>query len=1070
MPERVTPESFESARQTELDRGGPQRVGTTPRVEGPKELPPLRGWEKSLAEWNPTAYALGRAFMEDISPFLAMPYTIPLIYAKYAFPSNRDEFEAMDQTDQTRTLLYDALFTAVLAREKELVAGVGMAYRGLVKKPGKAVATKLGQAFGVEAKAPKVVPHEDAVKKLGGMLSGDRIKKFSYADEVKRKLVNKGFAKDEAEAVTSVLHGEGEGALMNVTLERKFLGKEMTKPFKAETQWETGRLYPKLNLNPKMAKEFSETAIRQKFYAKQFEEALVKDVYKGTSIPGTVDKVFQTHVKRLYPEAAEKGLGFGEVTPTQMSNVLLDMLENKSISWQAAHPTLLATFHPSRIVFGIGQKVLGTLDSVYYPMKGYLAGMNRDYFSHSLLWAKMLEQVGAHTSVTIKATGEFVAKRAKWMTPKVMDEANTAIRLMDDLSSQAAKVGKAEAEVLQAEILKVGKDMSPHANLLAERWRTFSDTIYGEHVQKQIPRLLNKAGLTRAGQANLNKMMSGVEGVNYKVDRLFSTLASKNSTEKITGVKEILKTVQANIELWAEAQAKGLGQASFTAASEKELATALKSLTKDLSWKKGGFMRYLDNYAARVSQNETAMIQAWQGAMKGQQKAAHTQVRKLEVMRGKPVTFGEMVQARTMGHAKEHYLYDGMADVMKWTETLPPAWQEYTEAYLTGILGRATVSDYKAAIFLTKTYGAAVRALGGEGIYNEQRVMRLAQTMNNLTYVGGLGFKPFSAVRNLFQPLLNVPADLGGLKDLGHLANGWKWAMKAENRKYIQSIGAITEYVPEIHLRPSMLRQGKVVFGKELPTLEGTRDAGLWMFKGADRFNRYSTGGAAVLKWDKYATRYAHPNAANRKAFSQKMGLHKRREWKRAEIEDLIHRGKMSEAKAVFVNDVIADTQFLYGAADAPVVLRKFGGVGRTAAVFQSWWMNYGSLIHKWLTTGQSPGVKAERMITAMVSQSMAYSLMEPMWGAATAGRATFLGPFPAGLSEFSLPPAWSPVYHAAAAVRHTGDADLTSRHAKATLDSAMILVPGGLQIKTFYKGVKEEGFKGFGKAFLRLK
>jgi hypothetical protein len=100
----------------------------------------------------------------------------------------------------------------------------------------------------------------------------------------------------------------------------------------------------------------------------------------------------------------------------------------------------------------------------------------------------------------------------------------------------------------------------------------------------------------------------------------------------------------------------------------------------------------------------------------------------------------------------------------------------------------------------------------------------------------------------------------------------------------------------------------------------------------------------------------------------------------------------------------------------------------------------------------------------------MAYLLMEPLWGKATAQRGVALGPFPGEFNEFLLPPAWGPVYHAGRAVMSIQNPKVSARHAKAVLDSAMILLPGGLQAKTFYRGAKEEGFEGFSRAILRLK
>jgi hypothetical protein len=637
---------------------------------------------------------------------------------------------------------------------------------------------------------------------------------------------------------------------------------------------------------------------------------------------------------------------------------------------------------------------------------------------------------------------------------------------MDNLSMAASRAkDKATIAGLQAEVGQVGKAMSPGARVIMETTRTYLDHLYAAHVKMQIPRLFGKAKLTRLGRAKIDEMMASSGGLNYSINRLFATKAGKNPTEKIAGMKELLGKVREKLVFQGETH-------PYFIETGAELTKTLKVLNKGLSWEKGGFMRYLDNYVARVSKHEDVLLGKWRGGLFKDQGAFHTKLRQLEKARGAPVDFETMLQARTMAHSKEHFLYDKLGEVVKFTEGLPPAWIDYTESYLSGILGVPTKGDYQVAQFLTKTVGGLSRLMGtGEGLWNEHRVVQLAYTLNNLVYLGGLGFKPFSATRNLFQPLLTVPADLGGLKDLGSLTEGYRWAFNPKNRAYIRDIGAIAEYAPEIHLRPRILRLGKTLRGREMPTLDSIRDAGMWMFKGSDRFNRYVTGGAAVTKWDRLVRKFGgevKPQYVNK--FSKKLGLDKRYEWSKAEVEDLLYRGKFAEAKASYVKDVIADTQYLYGAAEAPVVLRKYGAVGRTGAIFQSWWMNYGTLLAKWATTGKSPGAKAERMFTAMTAHSMAYLLMEPLWGKATAQRGVALGPFPGEFNEFLLPPAWGPVYHAGRAVMSIQNPKVSARHAKAVLDSAMILLPGGLQAKTFYRGAKEEGFEGFSRAILRLK
>lgn len=1020
-------------------------IGSFPESIQKKQLP-LRGEEKALAELSPSAYGVLGATLELIP------------YMRYALPSNRDEWSQLDKQDQINALLTEELGAVLWIWGGKVLKDVGyMAKQGI--KPVGWFAKKLGKA----TKVPKVLPYEDAVKGVNAILGEGKYKPFSYGEVVKGKLKGKGFAAEEAEAISAVLQGEDEGRLLDVVLERKYKGRDSTKAFEGAVKWQSGRLYPRPSLRKSIMDEYAEEAVRTKFYSKQFEKVLYEDVYRSKPTKRTSKFIFEAHAKRMFPD--RPNISFSDVTPHQMTNIMLDMLENKAVTRAIASPTKLATFHPARVVFGAGEQYMKTKSFIYEPIKAALQRTNRNYFNHSLLWAKMLEQRGAYTKVIIKESGEFVAKKAKWLTPEVQDEAFKVLRGLDDLQAQLARVGSKEEQMaILDQMAGLAGDVSNGAKVLIDTFRTYSDHLYGEHMKMQLPRVFRKAGLTELGQAKIDEMLTGPQGLLYEVDRLFSTVSSKNPTEKIVGAKEILKKARARLDYVGETH-------PYFKAEGKDLEKVLKEANQALNWGGGrkSFMKYLENYTSRVSQHEDAMLMKWREGMFQGQQAFHTKIRKLEKMRGEPVDFGTMLQARTMSHAKEHFLYDTLDKVIDFTIQLPPQWVRYVDHYVGGILNVPTVWDYMASRFLEQSVGRLERMMGREGLWSEQRVTNLAYTINNMTYLGGLGFKPFSAARNLFQPLLTVPADMGGLKDLGRLVSGYKWALNPKNRAYIRSLGAISEYAPEVHLRPAMLTKGKKLFGKELPTMEQVRDAGMWMFKGSDRFNRYVTGGAANLKWDALVKKFGLPKTAKEvKFFSRKMGISRRQEWMRAEIEDLLHRGKFAEAKGAWIRDVIADTQYLYGVAEAPTIIRRFGGVGRTATIFQSWWMNYGSLLTKWATTGEIDA-KASRLFVGMVSQSLAYMLMEPIWGKNVATKSTFLGAFPKEFNEFLLPPSWAPVYHMAAAVSNIQSPEVSSRHAKAVLDSSWIFVPAGLQLKKFIKSTREEGWTGFNKAILNL-
>lgn len=185
--------------------------------------------------------------------------------------------------------------------------------------------------------------------------------------------------------------------------------------------------------------------------------------------------------------------------------------------------------------------------------------------------------------------------------------------------------------------------------------------------------------------------------------------------------------------------------------------------------------------------------------------------------------------------------------------------------------------------------------------------------------------------------------------------------------------------------------------------------------------------------------------------------------------------GRIEEAKAAFVKDVIADTQYLYRVSESPIVSQKFGGVGKTGFLFQSWWMNYGTLLEKWMRTGDA-GAKANKVFTWMLSGAIGATMMEQAWGTGTALRSTFLGPFPSTFDKTLIPAAWTPIYELIHTVawgipQHLwkGEPEKLEENAKSLIRSLAILVPGGLQMKQIFKAVKKEGVaKGLPESIIR--
>jgi hypothetical protein len=263
-----------------------------------------------------------------------------------------------------------------------------------------------------------------------------------------------------------------------------------------------------------------------------------------------------------------------------------------------------------------------------------------------------------------------------------------------------------------------------------------------------------------------------------------------------------------------------------------------------------------------------------------------------------------------------------------------------------------------------------------------------------------------------------------------------------------------------------------------MPSSQSFRDAAMWMFKNTDVFNRYVTGGAALEKWDHWARKLMTPGGKwNPNLFMRKMRFGGRDDWVRRDLEKILAQipGKptkdnlefvakhMEAAKAKFVTDVMADTQWLYGAMDAPLINSRFGVVSKTGVIFQSWWMNYLTALEKWFFRTGDLSQKTERLFTFMASAAIGGELMvhgtgmkgSQAWG--TVGMA----PIP---SQAFLPPTWAPFAHAleTAGSLAVFEPERAKQGFKRLTKSFEIFAPGGLQVGKMIRGARDDGTEGF--------
>ena len=258
------------------------------------------------------------------------------------------------------------------------------------------------------------------------------------------------------------------------------------------------------------------------------------------------------------------------------------------------------------------------------------------------------------------------------------------------------------------------------------------------------------------------------------------------------------------------------------------------------------------------------------------------------------------------------------------------------------------------------------------------------------------------------------------------------------------------------------------------------RDLALWMFKNSDRHNRYVTGGAAIEKWDYFARKFLSKNLDKKavKQFAKKVNINSREEWVRARINEHLRSGTLEgleEAKKLWVYDVIADTQYLYGTLDAPIYGQSAGSLGKMAGIFQSWWMNYGTALEKWAlrTPGSAPIVNG-RTMTWMLAGAIVEETASKLWQQKTASKMVHVGPFPLRVSEFMIPPTFAPIYYSAKVLADGIDAvkyQEPERMIEVKIDKEgkkLQFVPGGLQMGQFARGAEKGGWQGLSKAIIR--
>ena len=591
----------------------------------------------------------------------------------------------------------------------------------------------------------------------------------------------------------------------------------------------------------------------------------------------------------------------------------------------------------------------------------------------------------------------------------------------------------------------------------------FNDFMYADYAKWKLHQTLLRKEINPTGLSRVDDLVRENEPL---IDAIFDAEAGLSIVEKAAAFSRLLKnvrnTLNAEGKFWYDVAGSDRARRKFWARLHTGLTPGK------------GFQAYKYGLTEISASGKGAVM----NTLKLGSDAKAEFYRKIQFVSGhKEPTLQRMLAQRIGRQADMMELWPRLKEAAAAAQYYPKDHKAYVEHFLARALGLPSQADVSMARLIEGTVGAVQRAFGGKGLYDAFDVMSLAMTSNDLTYMGFLGLKPFSAMRNLFQPLILVPTDLGGIKDIKTLSEAY-WAISpfkkgaAAARRdallaEIRGMGVIPrDITAEFGTTGKNIlrdrRLGSKVLPQNVPGLSQIKDFSMLMFSGSHKINCYVTAAAAMLKWDRAFGSFIKgvpPYKVGGKTlnrFMKKAGVWGRDATKKAEIEVLLRKRSYKEARETFVRSVVTDTQFVYTAAETPLATNLAGGIGKTGAIFQTWWMNYGTTIHKWATTGVPPSVKAQKAISLVFSGGAAYSIMRAMWEHEVAKKTVLAGPFPTPGELFRPPPVWKGVFETIRLVTTAGGLSVsekpyTERVAKQAARWAKtafpLVTPGGLQI-----------------------
>lgn len=935
-----------------------------------------------------------------------------------------------------------------------------------------------------------------------------KLNPFDYDATATTHLKAQGLDAVESRAVADVLQGGSNERLKEVFLDKQ--GKT-TDRFKSYIEFNADpsrKSFVEFNLKD----DVKEALSPNRLHAEHHRGAILNEI-RNLKLAGAKD--FNEHTaEAFFRHQAHKFVGedalnmtLGEAPDELIASFLVDAVKHPKDLTRLTAPggaRWPEWFSPHRFTLGLGEQLYKTKTMVYDKATRGRELANMGAHKATLKWNEILKAEGLLSKVEIKRsirTGGHYAKvtPSPEYTPEIQKKGMKLIQKLDNIAEKMSTVTDPE----ELNILRMkhtaylqqtmGPDASPVGKFVRS-WRRMSDWLYGKRFEFAIPKMFEEAGFkTRlpngrikftpigfnaVGKRAVTQILSEEAGPiinkHFLSNDIYSFAENQDAARRVLNVfRDKLKNAQ-DYHPWFDSRGGELNRGLSQLDKALELAPTHSSR---------GYMSYLESYMPRVARSRAqevgnSMIELLHSNRNKEFRPSYTHARNVGSEDILERTFGEMFASRVQAHYNEQHFYPALKEVIDYSQHLPRSWRGTIAHYLGRAMGQPTWIDEKFASLLEKTWGKLPFT---PTQYDAGTAMRLGQVLTNMSYAAGIAYRPFSVMRNLLQVLLNVPADLGGLRAWEHMVGGYydlaKGAGKFGVRKSAELLGmkrlseskflkpnaimeelrgakVITEFAPDITIKAPISPWGEhtIKIGKTKYLNYGLQDilnAGMWMFQKADEANRLIAGAAALRKW--HSAEHLLDKPDDLASFTRKAGLHGRNPHVRDEILSDIRKAKLNpvvaergatikEARNKFIRDVVADTQYLYGKMESPIAV-GYGGVGLVAGQYQSWWMNYGAMLAKWTRTGDA-SLKASRLFNWMFASALGAEFIARYWGNERAAQTVGFGPFPT--EDLPVPPSWHVIGSAIGLAAEAG-AYLVGTPSKESIKRAKALIDSPL-------------------------